>query len=63
MFYALIGPQFHSLYDLEALTNSANLVVNDADVKHFSTILNKSIQDYNDLFGPYLAILQEHGKL
>ncbi|OIP44995.1 MAG: hypothetical protein COZ12_01550 [Deltaproteobacteria bacterium CG_4_10_14_3_um_filter_60_8] len=63
VFYALIGPQFHSLYDLEALTNSANLVVNDADVKHFSTILNKSIQDYNDLFGPYLAILQEHGKL
>lgn len=63
IFYTLIGPQFHTLYDLEALTNSANLVVNDADVKQFSTILNKSLRDYHDLFDPYLATLKEHGKL
>lgn len=63
VFYALIGPEFHTLYDLEALTNSANLVVNDVDVQHFSTILKKSLQDYNDLFGPYLAVLKEQGKL
>ncbi len=63
VFYTIVGAEFHTLYDLEALTLSANLVVNDVDVKHFSTILKKSLQDYQDLFGPYLAVLREHGKL
>ena len=63
IFYLLIGPEFHTLYDLEALTLSANLVVNERDAKHIGTILKKGLQDYQDLFGSYLAVLKEHGKL
>jgi len=62
-FYVLVGPQFQTLYDLEALTCSANLVVNEKDAPHLGAILNKSLQDYQDLFGPFLAVLKEHGKL
>ncbi len=62
IFYTLIGPSFHTLYDLEALSNSANLVVNDNDVPHFATILKKAKQDYENLFGPMIETLKEYGK-
>jgi len=61
IFYILIGPEFRTLYDLEALANSANLVVNDSDTSHFSIILKRGMNDYNDLFGPYLEALGNYG--
>jgi hypothetical protein len=61
IFYILVGPEFRTLYDLEALANSANLVVNDSDAGHFSIILKRGMNDYNDLFGPYLEALGNYG--
>lgn len=55
IFYILIGPKFFTLYDLEALANSANLVVNDREVPQLVTILRKSIPQYEDLFGTLMA--------
>lgn len=61
IFYVLIGPEFRTLYDLEALANSANLVVHDSDASYFSIILKRGVNDYNDLFGPYLEALGNYG--
>jgi len=62
IFYILLGPDFHTLYDLEALAHSANLVVNTADLKHFPVILRKAIPAYEELFGPFLEELSAYGK-
>ncbi|MDH5525408.1 MAG: zinc-ribbon domain-containing protein [Desulfobulbaceae bacterium] len=61
IFYTLIGPEFRTLYDLEALANSANLVVNDKDVGHLGVILKKGMSEYDDLFGPYIDALKHYG--
>lgn len=55
IFYILIGPGFSTLYDLEALANSANLVVNTLEVPELLTILRKAIPRYEELFGPLMA--------
>lgn len=57
IFYILVGPDFHTLYDLEALALSVNLVVNDTDVKHLKPILRKSFRDHEVLFGPLLETM------
>lgn len=57
IFYMLTGPDFHTLYDLEALSNSANLVVNDRDLKHLKVILRKSFHNFEDLFGNLINAL------
>ncbi|MBF0388778.1 MAG: hypothetical protein HQK71_01595 [Desulfamplus sp.] len=62
IYYILIGPEFRTLYDLEALATSANVVINDREIKFFSTILTKLKSDYKKLFGAYLSMLKEHGK-
>ncbi|MCB2183390.1 MAG: hypothetical protein KQH63_15255 [Desulfobulbaceae bacterium] len=62
IFYVLIGPEFHSMYNLEALSNSANLVVNENEMAAFPLILKKGFRDYDELFGPYLAALEATGK-
>jgi CheY-like chemotaxis protein len=62
IFYILIGPQLHSLYDLEALAHSANLVVAEHDLAHFDLILRKAIPDYEELFGAILEELGAYGK-
>ncbi|MCG8618441.1 MAG: zinc-ribbon domain-containing protein [Desulfobacterales bacterium] len=62
IFYTLIGPEFSTLYDLQALTFSANLVVNTAQMDHFSTLIKKGMKDYEALFAPYLSALKQHGK-
>jgi hypothetical protein len=62
MYYVLIGPGFQTLYDLEALACSVNLVVNDKDVQYMETLLRKGMQDYQDLWGPLLAVLKEQGR-
>ncbi len=55
IYYILVGPEFHTLYDLEAMAYSANIVVNDAEVSYFPTVLKKGQQDRDELFGPYIA--------
>ena len=62
IYYVLIGPEFHTLYNLEALTNSANLVINEKDISAFPLVLKKGLRDYDELFGPYLAALGALGK-
>ncbi|MCX5869434.1 MAG: hypothetical protein NTY00_02125 [Deltaproteobacteria bacterium] len=60
IFYILIGPEFHTLYDLEALAYSANLVVNDQDLSQFAIILRTAIPKHEGMFG---AIMQEMSAL
>jgi hypothetical protein len=62
IFYILIGDNFHTLYDLEALTYSANLTVNSSDLRHLNIVLRKSIPAYEELFGPFLEELNAYGK-
>lgn len=62
IYYVVIGPDFKTLYDLEALVNSANLVVNDSELKHMPVILKKGLRDYEELFNPLIMTLREHGK-
>jgi hypothetical protein len=62
MFYVLVGPEFQTFYNLEALSNSANLVVNASDIGHFGVILRKAIPEYEQLFGPYMDEMKIQGK-
>ncbi|MFH1215624.1 MAG: hypothetical protein V1706_03880 [Pseudomonadota bacterium] len=62
IFYVLVGSEFHTLYNLEALANSANLVINENDLSAFPLVLKKGLRDYEELFGPYLAALETMGK-
>jgi CheY-like chemotaxis protein len=62
IFYVLIGEEFKTLYDLQALATSANLVVNDDDIPHFSLLLRKSIPEYEALFGPLMEELRLAGR-
>ncbi len=57
IYYILVGPEFQTFYNLEALSLSANLVVNDADVEQLPAILKISYRDYNALFGPLIESL------
>ncbi len=57
IFYILLGSEFHSLYDMEALAYSANLVVGEQDLEYFDIILHKAIPNYEALFGPFLEEL------
>lgn len=60
--YVLVGPEFKTFYNLEALSNSANLVVNSSDIPHFGVILRKAIPEYEQLFGPYMDEMKIQGK-
>ena len=62
MFYLLIGPGFKTLYDLQALTLSANMVVNTKEVSFMNRLLKKGLKDYEGLFMPYITMLKQHGK-
>jgi hypothetical protein len=62
IYYILMGPDFISLYDIQALANSANLVIADKDMKDFQPILHKAIPYYEQLFGPLLEELTSYGK-
>ena len=55
-FYALIG-DFHTLYNLEALAFSANVVVNEHEASHFDVIFKKGMRESDELFGPYRSSL------
>jgi hypothetical protein len=62
IFYVLIGEEFQTLYDLQALCHSVNLVVNDAEIPYIVTILRKAIPEYEILFGPLMEELHIAGK-
>jgi hypothetical protein len=62
IFYVLVGPEFQTFYNIEALSNSANLVVNSSDIGHFGVILRKAIPEYEQLFGPYMDEMKIQGK-
>ena len=62
IFYILIGREFKTLYNLQALVYSANLVVNDQEVPKFDIILRKAIPEYEELFGPIMEELRHHGR-
>lgn len=62
IFYVLIGEQFDTLYDLQALAFSANLVVNDNEVPFIGTVLKKAIPEFEALFGPLMEELHVVGK-
>ena len=61
--YTLVGPEFQTLYDLQALSNSANLVVNDNEMNHFRLILKKSLHESQKLFGPLAEALVREGRI
>jgi hypothetical protein len=61
IFYILVGPEFSTLYDLEALASSANLVVNDREIPELLTILRKAIPRYEELFGSLMAEISTYG--
>lgn len=63
IFYILVGPAFRTLYDLEALALSANLVMNDADIEFLIPILKRSFRDHEELFGPLFEVMQGYEKL
>jgi hypothetical protein len=63
MFYILVGPDFRTMYDLEALALSANLVINDADIEFLKTILKKSFRNHEELFGPLFEAMKGYEKL
>lgn len=60
IFYMLVGPELTTLYNLEALTCSSNLVVNDKDIGEIELIIKKGLHDYEALFGPYFAALKRY---
>jgi hypothetical protein len=62
IFYALLGPEFNTFFNLQALAYSANLVVNEKDTPHFGVILRKSIPEYEELFGPFMEELKVQGR-
>lgn len=62
IFYVLLGEQFDTLYDLQALAFSANLVVNDAEIPFVGTVLKKAIPEFEALFGPLMEELRVVGK-
>ncbi|MCL1980450.1 MAG: hypothetical protein FWG62_05195 [Proteobacteria bacterium] len=57
IYFVLVGADLHTLYDLEALVLSANLVINSQDLPSLELILSKGLRDYEQLFGPLLETL------
>jgi hypothetical protein len=51
-----------TLYDLEALSLSANLVFNDKNIDELNPILRKSLREHEELFGPLVEILRIYGR-
>jgi hypothetical protein len=62
IFYTLIGGEFKTLYNLQALAYSANLVVNEKEIPYFNVIIRKAIPEYEELFGPLMEELRIYGK-
>lgn len=63
MFYILVGAELRTLYNLEALSLSANLVINNADIEHLAKVFRKSFNDYSMLITPLLESLNTNRML
>jgi len=63
IFYFLIGPEFQTLYELQSMAFSANLVINDQELPFLSTILAKKIPEYDRLFGQIIEEIRIQGKI
>ena len=61
IFYVLIGPEFSTLYSLEALSYSANMVINEKDAQYMKNIYKKGKSESDEFFLPYINSLKEHG--
>lgn len=59
LYYVLMGPDVYTCYDLQALALSANLLVNERELKYLERILLRGFQDYVKLFHPFLETLGE----
>ncbi|MBC8318372.1 MAG: hypothetical protein H8E41_10745 [Desulfobulbaceae bacterium] len=59
IYYVLVGPDLQTLYDLEAFTLSANLVINEKDLGNINVILRKGFHDHETLFHPFLESLKK----
>ena len=53
-FYTLVGPKLRTMYGLEALSLSTNLVVNDRDLVYLDKILRKGFKEYDEQYRPWL---------
>ncbi len=62
LFYILVGPGLRTLYDLEAISLSVNLVINESDVEYLKPIVRKSFRDHEELFGPLVEALDAFGR-
>ena len=58
LYYVVIGAELSTLYYLQALCLSANLVVNSKDVQYLEKILRKGFKDYEALYRPFIEILE-----
>ncbi|MDH4319000.1 MAG: hypothetical protein OEV64_11455 [Desulfobulbaceae bacterium] len=62
IFYVIIGPRMHTLYDLQALALSANLTINEQDLSYIENILHRAVPSYEQMFGPMMEELKAYGK-
>lgn len=60
--YVLIGKKFHTLYRLEALSYSANMVINEDEAVHFDIVFQKGLQEIQELFDPYVEAIKQAAK-
>jgi len=57
IYFVLVGADLHTLYDMEALALSANLVVNDRDLPSLELILDSGLRQYEQLFRPLIDLI------
>ena len=62
-FVALVGENFKTLDNMEALAYSVNLVINQQDFDQLETILKKSIGDNDTFYKVYRETMTALGKL
>ncbi len=55
--YVLIGARLRTLYALEALANSVNLVIGHKELEHLEKILRWGFKEYENLYRPLLEVL------
>ena len=62
MFVALLAPDVKTMDDMTAVARSVNIVVNDHDVGHIKTILERAILANDQFYRVFRHVLQEAGK-
>ncbi|MEE8128555.1 MAG: zinc-ribbon domain-containing protein [Nitrospinaceae bacterium] len=63
IFVALVGENFKTLDNMEALSYSVNLVINQRELDQLDTILKKSIGDNDNFYKVYRETMTALGKL